>query len=548
MNRKRLLKFSLLLAGLVIILMGVNPVMESSLDRYLQNKMRFLQDSTVFRISYEELDLNLFSKEFELRGLKILSLSETDSSGQDNEAGLLREMHIGMARIEGVDLGNFLWDHSLEVYEIDLDSVNLTFLKPDISVKREKKKQDKPVLDSLKLPGINRIKLGDVDLLRFTLTIIGAKDGDTISSYSSRDLHVQGVGLREVGSGKAHTFIPELDDLVLRLGKQQYLVGNGLYSISYDSLIYVHREESLLVEEVNIEPRISLDSFAKRNYGKNFERAEMGLKALQIDGLGLHRIITTGDLDISKVTVDSLWANIYKDATHPVDPNLHIPLPNRILESLTVNLSVDTLRYNGPRLSYYAKLPNTSNHLETYLTAIKGEIRNIRSAQRASDTEDPLQVDFRADLLGAIELSLAMQLSYGKDALYIKGGTSGSSDLASLNQTTIPAMSMRFGDGRLNGINFEARGNSHHLEGEFTMLYTDLDVELLKSDLQEKKTLSWVANTFVKQSNPNRKGRTLTANIYAERDPTKGVVGFVMKGISSGVANTFNPLGKNRRE
>ncbi|WP_445385835.1 hypothetical protein ACT6NV_03240 [Robiginitalea sp. IMCC44478] len=536
------------MAALVIVLMGVNPVMESSLDRYLQNKMRFLQDSTVFRISYEELNLNLFSKEFELRGLKILSLSETDSSGQDNEAGLLREMHIGMARIEGVDLGNFLWDHSLEVSEIDLDSVNLTFLKPDISAKREKKKQEKPVLDSLKLPGINRIKLGDVDLLHFTLNIIGAKDGDTISSYSSRDLHIQGVGLREVGSGKAHTFIPELDDLILRLGKQQYLVGNGLYSISYDSLIYVHRDESLLVEEVNIEPRISLDSFALRNYGKNFERAEMGLKALQIDGLGLHRIITTGDLDISKVTVDSLRANIYKDESNPMDPNLDVSLPNKMLQDLDFNLSLDTLRYNGTRFSFYEKMPNTNNHLETYLTSVRGEIRNIRSARWALDSGPPLEVDFRADLLGAIELTLAMELPYGEDALYITGGTSGSSNLAALNQTTIPAMNLRFGDGRLHGISFKARGNSHHLEGEFTMLYSDLDVELLKPDLQKKKTLSWVANTFVKQSNPNRKGRTLTANIYAERDPTKGVVGYVIKGISSGIANTFNPLGKNRRE
>ncbi|OZV67989.1 hypothetical protein [Winogradskyella aurantia] len=548
MKRKRIKLLGISLSVIAILLLSVNPALEYAIHHYLQNKMRILQDSSAYVVSYKKLNLNIFNTEAQFTDLKFLSVSGEDPTSSKKGLGLLREIDIERARIKGVDIGHFLWKESLEISRIDFDSVNLTVLKPVASVEFNNEESVKPVMDSLKLPGIKRIKLGDIGVSNLTLNILSAQLGDTISSYRSKDIHIEGVGLSRHGEGEGNSFIPELDEMVFRLGEQQYLLENGLYSMAYKGLLYVHKDESLLIDKLQIAPHISVDSFATRNSGKNYDRLSMGLHALRVEGLGLHRIISTGAVQLQKIELDSLEIDIFKDRSHPLDPNLDIPLPSRTLEDLGLNLSIDTVLFNGHQLSFYEKQPNSSRHLETYLTGLRGEIRNIKSGGSARHSEVPLELKLQGDLLGAIKLELDIKFPYGKDALYINGRTSGSSNLASLNPTMIPAMNMRFGDGKLDGLTFQANGNSQNMEGELTMLFSDLEVELLKPDHHEDLTLSWLANAVVKDSNPNKRGRTLRATIYAERDPNKELMKYIIKAIKSGVVNTLNPLGKNRRD
>ncbi len=461
---------------------------------------------------------------------------------------MLQKMEIGRAHIKDVNLINFIWEESLEIFQIDLASVNLALIKPDTTKELKSEKELKSLMDSIKLPGIKNISLNHFIVRDMNLHELDAQDGDTLSSYRSKDIHIKGIGFRKYEEEDSHTFTPELNDMVFLMGEQQFLLDNGLYSIVFDSLVYVHKNESLDIDKLRIAPHISVDSFARRNAGKNYDRISLELNALHVEGLGLHRIISTGALKLQKLEVDSLQMDLFRDRSHPIDPNLNIPLPNKMLEDLGIKQSIDTLRFNGPKLSYYEKLPDSNRHLETYLTGLKGEIRNIRSATWALESDEPLEISLQSYLLGAIELDMDFEFPYGKDAFYMHGRTSGSSDLASMNPTLVPAMNIRFGEGRLDGLSFQARGNSHHMEGELIMLYSNLEVELLRQNKEKNKTMSWIANAVVKQSNPNKKGKTLKATIYAERDANREFIKYIMKGVRSGIVNTFNFLGKNRRE
>jgi hypothetical protein len=178
---------------------------------------------------------------------------------------------------------------------------------------------------------------------------------------------------------------------------------------------------------------------------------------------------------------------------------------------------------------------------------MKGAILNVHSAGYTEDAKQPLTLQLETDLLDAIHVGLEMQMSYATDAFSMKGRTDGTSKLMALNPTVYPAMNMRFQKGRLDGIQFQARGNSRRMKGTLTMRYSDLEVELFKADHLEDKTLSWLANGLVKHSNPNRRGKVIVGEIQVARDLNKGAMNYVWKGIQCGVMNTFNPLGKRTK-
>ena len=78
------------------------------------------------------------------------------------------------------------------------------------------------------------------------------------------------------------------------------------------------------------------------------------------------------------------------------------------------------------------------------------------------------------------------------------------------------------------------------------MRYHDLTVEIDKPDHQKKKTLSWVANTVLKKSNPHHNGRLIIGEIAFDRIPYKGLGNFAWKGVQSGLVNSINPFGNHR--
>ena len=131
---------------------------------------------------------------------------------------------------------------------------------------------------------------------------------------------------------------------------------------------------------------------------------------------------------------------------------------------------------------------------------------------------------------------------------YSSGHTKGTADFEKLNPTVYPAIGMKFKNGKLDGINFNFSGNSTRTKGELTMLYEDLEVELFKKNDSENKTISWVANTFVKKSNPNKSGKTIVGQIDFERIKYKGIGNYLWKSIQSGIVNSMAPFGKHKKK
>jgi hypothetical protein len=82
-----------------------------------------------------------------------------------------------------------------------------------------------------------------------------------------------------------------------------------------------------------------------------------------------------------------------------------------------------------------------------------------------------------------------------------------------------------------------------------TMVYSGLTAEALKKNEKDKgKFMSFLANTVVFSSNPNKREKLRVAQMGFERVNYKGFGNFVWKTLQTGIVNTVLPTGKSEKQ
>jgi hypothetical protein len=181
------------------------------------------------------------------------------------------------------------------------------------------------------------------------------------------------------------------------------------------------------------------------------------------------------------------------------------------------------------------------------MSDINASINNISSLKDSISIDKDLTIDFKAILISTpIETFIKMPYNSADGRFYFSGNTLGTTKFTFFNSTVLPAIGVKLIGGRLDGINWDAVGNSTAMDGNFTMLYTDLEVELFKKDNSTNKALSWIANSLVKSSNPSKNGNTIVSTMHFERVPYKGIGNYLWKSIQSGIVNALVPTGKHQ--
>ncbi len=542
--RKVILVFVALLGLLGIGSLFLKPVLESSLENYLREKMVLQNQASPMSFEFESLDLNLLGRKLNLHGLRIVPAAAADSAGAEAGAQAFRGLEIGRITLHGIDPSHFLWNKHLDIKSFTLDTVRVLLHKSG-TARENKPKKGGALFDSIRLPGLSDIRLGVFEMDHFQLLLEGPEQ-DTLAHFSGDQLSLRGIHLSQTTTSDNAPFVPVFDSLELELKQQRSVLGGGTYALGYERFNYRNAGQSLRIENLTVEPQLEPGEM-KARHTHSFETYKLSLAGLDIQGLDLATLFMGGELRMKTLTIDSLHAEIFRDKSLPFDTGKIIPLPAQSLAAMKFPLRIDTLQVRNSYLKYAENVPETGGLVEVDLNDLSMALYPVVSGA-AGGLSDTLHIDLSASLLRVIPIEIQLQMPYGHDALYLKGHSSGSARLHTLNSTVYPAISMRFSEGNLNRLYFTAYGNSRHMQGALTMLYEDLAVEFLQEEGQRNKAKSLLANTLVKNSNPNRRGKTLVGVIEFDRVPYKGLGNYLWKSIQSGLVNSLSPVGKHHRD
>ena len=551
-------KLSLWIAGSLAILILVsafflNSFLEGVVNETLAKELNRLNKSERYHLAIEDIQLNIFAGNLSLIGL---SAEPTNKSMELYEQGaseekVLKELLVSRADIKGISLFNFLWDKNLDIRDILVEEITFNLYRPGNNFELkglEEKKKSSFSLDSLRIPGITSVDLSKITVANYQLNIINKSQKDTLSAYKGEELVFSGLALKPADGDNPYF---EIDDskLELDLRNQVYNLSGGLYYIAFDNLNFSTESGKLTLKNFAFKPLSTRDVFASK-HRYTYEIFNVEMVDFNLHGVNTSLLIASGAVSLDSITIDQMVLEIFKDKTKPFNTGKNKFLPNEQLKKVDQPFHLKKVNIANSELKYSELLPKNQKTLEVTLSDLNASVDYITSIRDSIREDRSLHVKLSANLLDAVPLVFNLDMPYvsPSNSFSFSGSTQETTSFRKLNSVVYPALGIRLKNGRLNGMEFNAQGNPHRINGDLVMYYKDLEIELDSKKDKENKSINWIANSFVKSSNPNKKGRLIIGSMQYERDYSKGMGNFIWKSVQSGIVNSFNPLGKREKK
>lgn len=551
-RKRRLLKIALYAGiGVIVFSITINLIAQSSIKKFLNEELVKLNSNAEYTMSVSDVSVGVLQGNITLKELAIRPTDSLILAMQDSDNGLrsVREATFSSLKLRGFSILNFLINK-----EVNLSGVRLEQLKyrveqnTKVPVNKVQASKNKAsfALDSLQIPGINGIDPGKIEVDSYAIEVIDTESGDTLTNYVAKTLIISNLLLKPWGKDSDYL---EFDtaDLQMELEDQQYTFSNGLYSIAFDDLLFSRREELLTISNFRFGPVDSARETAQK-YTYTNDIYDAKIETLSISGFDLRKLVATGIIAANYIELDSLNLAIFKDKRLPWNYDKRPQLPNQSLQSLKLPLKIDSIRAKRAYLDYTEQLADDSKVIHIFIDDLELGVDHITSIKSEFDSSDPLTMKLNGELLNTMPFEVNLEMPYTSTSFRYWGNTGAMTSFESINPIIYPAINMKFEAGQLNGINFAAVATTTLMEGEMTMFYDDLEVEVFTDEAKRDKnnTVSWLANSFVRQSNPKSNGKLSVARMDFKRVMYKGIGNYLWKGLQSGIINSIVPFGKRK--
>ncbi|PQB04674.1 hypothetical protein [Aureitalea marina] len=551
-RKKKILKIAMFAGiGVVVISIVINLVAQSSIKKFLNEELVKLNSNADYTMSVSDVSVGVLQGNITLRELAIRPTDSLRQAMQDNDNNLrsVREATFSSLKLRGFSILGYLLNKEVNLSGIRLDRLKYRVEEnSNIRLNKAKKKKGKFALDSLQIPGIVGIDPGKIEIDNYTIEVIESGSGDTLTNYVAKSLMMSDVKLTSLGEGSDYLQF-DTSDLRMELDDQEYTFSNGLYSIAFDELVFSRKEELLTISNFKYGPVASARETANK-YTFTNDIYDAKIETLSVSGFDLRKLIVSGVMTANYVELDSLNLTIFKDKRLPWNYDKRPQLPNQSLQTLKLPLKIDSVRAKRAYLDYTEQLAEDDKMIHIFIDDLQLGVDHITSIKSEFDNSEPLGMHLTGDLLNTMPFEVNLEMPYTSTTFRYWGKTGAMTTFESINPIIYPAINMKFEGGELNGIDFAAVATPTLMEGEMTMSYKDLEVQVFTNEKKRDKnnTVSWLANSFAKQSNPKKNGKLSVARMDFERVMYKGIGNYLWKGLQSGIINSIIPFGKRKKQ
>jgi hypothetical protein len=522
MNKKTIL----LLAIPVLIAFGVLMSVNTVLETIFKNQVRSFNKVSRFQITYDDFSVSAISGSADLQGFEI--------HPKIRDKGKRPHFYTGKVKLIDLDVLEMLIEKRLDIKRFEIDDLSIVFLPFDLEPSKEDGSEAVQKEDEFK-----SLKLDEFVIKSFKVIVADSSVTDTVSYLRGGQFRLTNINIEQDANDQLN-YLDKSEKMQLIMNDQRLEMVKEGAQLGFKQFLFDFNNKTLLVDNLEVKTLPDIETAMRQtHYTKTFIDATV--KQVAAYGYNLAR-----PGDYSEWTLDSLLfqsprLTLVKDQLKPFDEQKRIPLPPDILQGDSSVYSIEKIRVQDGQLSYTEKyelgnmiVPISKFHLT---------VSNVRTRYDEGANKE-LVVHLVSEVFDG--LPMEFNLRY-KDPLNSQSfefwGHTGSTSMTTFSPVLRHTIGARITDGRLDRLSFNGWGNEYVAGGQLTMLYHDLETELLKEDERERnKFLSFLSNQFVKKSNPVR-GRTKVAKMSFERVLYKGFGNFLFKTIESGILNTFNPVG-----
>jgi hypothetical protein len=311
----------------------------------------------------------------------------------------------------------------------------------------------------------------------------------------------------------------------------QVKLPENFYTISLQQIEWDGLAKSIQVDSLKIKPDYDKELFAQKT-GHQIDRIDCTFPSLRVSGAEI-KLSEDPSFHVAVISL-SFILEVFHDKRFPNAKPTIKDLPSRILHSCPLPIQIDTLHIFGSSVTY-EEFP-IGGHMAGVVSFdhLSAQIGNL-----STRSTDPMKMMANARFMNASDLKA--DFTFPADPLkpYSVHGSVSNLNLSEINKILVPIANVKVNAGHLNKLNFDYTYNEYRSDGEITMNYSNLDVDVLKNgnDRDENKFLTFVAHAMVQKNMDQNKKQ---GKILFYHDPHHSTFNYWWKSILSGIKSLYN--------
>lgn len=320
----------------------------------------------------------------------------------------------------------------------------------------------------------------------------------------------------------------------------------GLYDISLDKFSIDKKDSSIILSGFKMKPKYDKKEFTTKLQFQT-ERFDVEMGKIEINRIGYRRLLNGQPLEISRLLLENINADIYKDKNIPFDPQKFPLFFNESFLKLTIPLDIDTLSVAGSAILYNELAEGRTEVGKIMLNDFNLQSYKLTTHPEDDTLENVFTADIQAMIMGEGPMNVQVTFPLEGNLRQVNcTGSVGAMHLSPLNAMLEPSLNIKFNAGTVTRMTFSFSGNDNTSNGWMEFLYKDVDIVVLKKTAgKEFGFVSYLADKLTNSNNPEPgKSYVKSVEIGVERDKNRGPVNFIWKTIQSGMLRTILPVSK----
>ncbi|MBC8321745.1 MAG: hypothetical protein H8E34_13600 [Bacteroidetes bacterium] len=544
-HKKLIVISSIVIASIVLLILIAQFIIGNILQSKLENSLANREEGK-YNIDIGNVKLNLFTMTLILKDVHVIPDTTLIDQLKQKQAkqNIAIRLNIPTLRVRNIGLFDFIFYRQVDVGSFILKDAEIVLFNAGKSTPKSEKtdeKSDKFNIDSIVLPGLEGVNLNKFSIINLALNVIDINNNDTVFFISSFNLLFKNIALIKNESDTAG-FNLVLKDIDLHMSDEQFRLPGGKYLLSFNDMSFNSDHALLAIKKLKIKPLYGRSKMVSMSKYQD-EIFDCELEKVEIHSLYPADIIRNSIIILSHVAINRMKLNIFKDKHLPFNTEKRPKLPQQLLKSLKQDLYIGSLIINESELVYSEQHIKMEEPMTVTLGDFNVKVSNITSITDSIAKGIVMAIKLQAKLQNKIPLGINLFFPMKSVAdTFSFNGWLGNGDMKLFNPIVLPAIGLKFENGILDGIKFNAQANPEYAIGDLMMLYHNLEGNLVKSDIEEtNKLLTWLADKLIIANNPSKDKDKRTVHMFFDRVMYKGLGNFVWKTLQSGISATIIP-------
>jgi hypothetical protein len=459
---------------------------------------------SLYRIDIGNTELHILRGQATLYNIK-LSV-DTAVYNQKKKQGIapnnLYELQVKRLVISHMQLLTLYFEKKLNIGRITLNAPDVEVSyhpnqKPDTS-KKDNRTLWQKISKSLKLINVDEIFLNNVKLKYKDYS--GPKVG--VSSFKELNLKASGLLIDSATQKDTSRFL-FCKDVRTELYNYSSKSADGLYSFKIKSAMLSTQTARLIVTGLNLQP---VDHVTFFNKVKD-DRFTLRIDSAVFNKFDYINYQKTQELDVCNLSLYKGFFEVYSNYNGPLQTTDRlVTFPNwAIRHAVKAKLNMDTLDLKRFAVTYRQlnKVPMKTGMI--FFNNINARFLNLTNKEEQLKKNNVATVNLSSYFMGKGKFNLSFNFNLSDAAYsYSYKGHLGPIDIAEANPALMPLSLVKVTSGRVKSLDFNIHSTQKTSTGTVSLLYNNLQVDVLRKDYTKKSLITTLANTFIlKHDNPD---------------------------------------------